>query len=66
MSEQLLTMGVVIGFVPEHADLVYVSNGFFVVSAYIPSDRSQIQIGATYNLYKQNSIYMLGVQLQGQ
>jgi len=65
-QQQLMTMGVIIGFVDGQPDLVRVSDGFNVIVAYLPQDRNEIRPGQCFNLYKQNSLYMLGTELQSQ
>lgn len=65
-DNQLITIGTITGFVAAQPDMVYVSNGYFVVAAYITGLRSNIRIGQTFNVYKQNSLYFLGTELQGQ
>lgn len=66
MADQLLTQATVLGFVPNQPDLVQMTDGFHEVYAYVPGDTSTIRPGQTYTLYKQNSTYFLGIQLNGQ
>lgn len=65
MSKQLIQRGVVIAVVDGQPDFVRVSDGFHTTVAYIPGDRGSVAVGQMYNLYRQNSTYMLGVQIQG-
>lgn len=56
----IMQYGTVIGFVPNKPDFAMVTNGIFVIYAYISGDRSKVVVGGRYSLYKQNSLYYLG------
>jgi hypothetical protein len=66
MASPLLTIVTIVGFVDGQPDLVYASNGFHVIVAYVTGARGSVQVGQVYNVYKQNSTYMLGAKIQGQ
>lgn len=64
-NQQLIERGIVIAFVDGQPDLVRLSDGFHVTSVYIPGDSGAVSVGKMYNVYKQNSTYMLGTEIQG-
>lgn len=63
MEQQLVTRGVVIGYVSGQPDLVRITDGFYNIVAYVPGARNQIQVGEQYSLYKQSGLYHLGVEV---
>lgn len=66
MASQLVTRGVVQGFVPGQKDWVIVSNGVHQVYAYISGVSTRVKQGQTYQVYKQDNTYYLGNQVASQ
>jgi hypothetical protein len=62
-DHQLVTRGLVIGFVDGQPDLVRINDGFYNIVAYVPGARNQVTVGQQYSLYKQNGLYHLGVEV---
>lgn len=65
MADQLITQATVMGFAPNQTDLLQMSDGFHQIYVYVAGDASNIRPGQTYTVYKQNSLYYLGQQLNG-
>lgn len=52
--------GMVVGFLPNKPDFAIVTNGFFTIHAFVSGDRSKVLIGKKYAIYRQNSLYYVG------
>jgi hypothetical protein len=52
--------GMVYGFAPNKPNVALVTNGFFKIEAIVSGDRSEVQIGRYYNIYRVNSLYYIG------
>lgn len=63
MAEQLVTSGVVLGFVPNKPDYVIISSGPYQVFAYIPGPSENVKVGQTYQAYKVDNTYYLGQEI---
>ena len=62
MAEQLVEYGPCIGFEPTNANFAIISDGYFVVRAYINTGQ-QIQIGKSYHVYKKGNTYYVGTEV---
>lgn len=56
----MMEYGTVVGFLPNKPDICMVTNGFFVIHAYIDGKRSRVKIGKKYTIYRRNSMYVVG------
>jgi hypothetical protein len=63
---QLITHGVIQGFVPNNPDVAIVTNGIHQVYAYIVGNRALVGIGKTYQVYKSGNLYCLGQEVKAQ
>ena len=63
MSQQLISHGVVTGFVPGHPDYAIVSNGPYQVYAYINGPTGNIKLGQTYQVYKVDNTFFVGQEI---
>jgi hypothetical protein len=62
-NENLLSSGVVTGFDGSNTSFAIVSDGIFECRAYINKHKNVV-VGKSYLVYKVNSIYFLGAELQ--
>lgn len=60
--EQLVEYGVCMGFEPTNSNFALISNGYFMIRAYINTDQ-QAQIGKSYHVYKKGCTYYLGTEV---
>lgn len=63
MAQQLVTSGVVTGFVPGKPDYAIISNGPYQVFAYIAGPSGNIKVGQTYQVYKVENTYYVGTEV---
>jgi hypothetical protein len=59
----LMPYGTVIGFLPNKPDFCYVTDGFFTVMAHVSGSRGRVKIGKAYTLFKHNSLYSVGTEV---
>ncbi len=63
MADQLLEYGVLIA-ISKNPDWCTITDGYFSVSAYIPSGVT-VQLGKSYMVHKRGTTYYVGQEIQG-
>jgi len=62
MAEQLVDYGVCVGFDETNGNFAVISDGYFIIRAYINTSQ-QIQIGQSYHVYKKGCTYFVGAEV---
>jgi len=59
---QLIDHGVVVAL-KKNPDFCIMTDGYFAVDVYIPGDTT-VQVGSSYQVYKQQNTYFLGQEIK--
>lgn len=62
MPEPLITHGMVYGL-DKNPSFCTITDGYFTIKAFLPSGVT-VQVGSTYQVYKQGSTYYVGQELK--